>query len=127
MKIQELMTREALVVSAGTTIDRMMKLFAKHEITGAPVIDSNGEMVGLVSMTDLYRQKDASRVSDIMTKLLICAEEADDIEVAADLMVNHGIHRVVVTNQGKVTGVLTSGDLIREFRNRLRATNHSGS
>ena len=121
MKISELMTREALVVTKDIPVDRMIQLFAKHEITGAPVIDAQGEMVGVVSLTDVYRKSEVSTVADIMTHLLICAEESDDIEVAADLMVNHGIHRVVVTRDGKVTGVITAGDLIKEFRNRLKA------
>ena len=121
MKISELMTPEALVVTKDIPVKRMIQLFAKHEITGAPVIDAKGEMVGVVSLTDVYRTSEASTVADIMTQLLICAEESDDIDVAADLMVNHGIHRVVVTRDGKVTGVITAGDLIKEFRDRLKA------
>lgn len=115
------MTLEALVVTKDIPVKRMIQLFAKHEITGAPVIDAKGEMVGVVSLTDVYRTSEASTVADIMTQLLICAEESDDIDVAADLMVNHGIHRVVVTRDGKVTGVITAGDLIKEFRDRLKA------
>ena len=148
MKISELMTKEAMVIRDSVPIQKMAKLFRKHEITGAPVIDDDGELVGVVSMTDLARRRteqlaeaegsdyylnpswgtvhlpetDPSEelVRDIMTCLIICAEEDDDIERAADLMVNHGIHRVVVTKNDKVTGVITSSDLVREFRDRLR-------
>jgi len=148
MKISELMTKEALVIKASVPVDRMTKLFAKHEITGAPVIDESGDLIGVVSMSDMARKTEGERqdkheyylnpswgaipthsheeaqsktVGDIMTNLIIYAEEDDDIEVAADLMVNHGIHRVVVTKNNKVVGVISSSDLVREFRDRIRA------
>jgi CBS domain-containing protein len=147
MKISELMTKEALVIKDSVPTDRMAKLFAKHEISGAPVINDQGDLVGVVSVADLSRGKkgssagksdyylnpswgtvtveketsDTVTVKDIMTNLIICAEEDDDIEVAADHMVNHGIHRVIVTRENKVVGVITSSDLVREFRNRMKA------
>lgn len=147
MKISELMTKEALVIKQDVPTERMAKLFLKHQITGAPVIDKDGELVGVVSMSDLGRRRledmqnktdyylnpswgtvavtedehEERLVKDIMTNLIICAEEDDDIEHAADLMVNHGIHRVVVTKNDKVTGVITSSDLVREFRDRMRS------
>lgn len=145
MKISQIMTREALVIQENTTVERMVELFAKHQISGAPVIDEDGELVGVVSLSDLSRNKskinsseyykaptwtqanqsvdgqEQKLVGDIMTQLIICAEEDEPIEVAADLIVNHGIHRVIVTRQEKVVGVVSSGDLVKEFRNRLRS------
>lgn len=146
MKISEIMTKKVLVIRQETKVERMLELFSKHELTGAPVIDAEGNMMGVVSLTDLrHRTKpDEKRqssgfyvnqswgvvdlepeekdelVEDIMTNLIICAEEDDHIERAADLMTCHAIHRVVVTKQGVVTGIITSGDLVKEFRRRLR-------
>lgn len=145
MNISELMSKEALVIQDSIPVHRMAQLFAKHEITGAPVINEHGKLVGVVSMSDLWRKRGGSdgkhdyylnpswgsvdlpdgheetKVSDIMTNLIICADEDDDIERAADLMVIHGIHRVVVTKDEKVVGVITSTDLVREFRDRMKA------
>jgi CBS domain-containing protein len=145
MKIEELMSKEVMVVQEDTPVKRMLKLFAKHDITGAPVINESGELKGVVSLSDLFRTgaaKDShefylnpswssvpheehaestAKVADIMTHLVIFVEADDDIERACDLMTNHGIHRIVVTHDGKVVGMISSGDLVREFRDRLKA------
>ena len=145
MKVEDLMSSEVLVVREDTPVDRMIQLFRKHEITGAPVIDESQKLRGVVSLSDLFRAEGAhdshefylnpswsmiphhddskysSTVKDIMTKLVIHVEADDDIERACDLMVDLGIHRLVVTRQGKVVGNISSGDLVREFRDRLKA------
>lgn len=153
MKIREIMTKVALVVQEATPLERMIHLFSKHEITGAPVINKDGELIGVVSFSDLSRQgrkKDphnhdfylnaswgtvpseeaplpSETVADIMTHLVISAEADEDIDRAADLLVNHGIHRVVVTKDGHVVGMVSSNDLVREFRDRLKAERESAS
>lgn len=146
MKVEQLMSKEVLVVREDTTVERMLQLFKKHDITGAPVINEHRELKGVVSLSDTYRARkkhdeshefylnpswstvpheevseDGSTVGDIMTHLVIFVEADDDIERACDLMVMHGIHRIVVTSEGKVVGVISSADLVREFRDRLRA------
>ena len=145
MKIEELASAEVMVVREDTSVERMLQLFAKHNITGAPVIDGNGELKGVVSLSDLFRTDEAqeshefylnpswstvphhevsaslAKVADIMTRLVIIIEADESVERACDLMTNHGIHRLVVTRQGKVIGMVSSGDLVREFRDRLRA------
>ena len=145
MKVEDLMSKEVLVVREDTPVDRMIKLFRKHEITGAPVIDASQHLKGVVSLSDLFRAEKShdshefylnpswsmvphhhdseysSTVKDIMTKLVIQVDADDDIERACDLMVDLGIHRLVVTRAGKVAGNISSGDLVREFRNRLKA------
>ena len=146
MKVENLMSKEVMVVRENTPVDRMIKLFRKHEITGAPVIDESQKLKGVVSLSDLFRAEQShdshefylnpswsmvphedveseysSTVKDIMTKLVIHVEADDDIEKACDLMVDLGIHRLVVTRGEKVVGIISSGDLVREFRDRLKA------
>lgn len=145
MTISEVMTKEVLAIQESTPVQTMLRLFARTEISGAPVIDHDGNLIGVVSLSDLARKRsrifdsdksfyldipiepeeadkkeDTSlKVSDIMTHLIISAKASDPILRAADLMVNHDIHRVVVTDQDKVVGLITSGELIRVFRDRL--------
>lgn len=145
MKIEELMTKEVKVVGMDTSVEQMMKLFSKHGITGAPVIDEDKKLKGVVSLSDLFRTEKVgeshefylnpswsfvpheqaaqttAKVSDIMTKLVISVEADEDIERACDLMTDLGIHRLVVTRQGHVVGMISSADLVAEFRSRLRA------
>lgn len=149
MTISKHMSKEVFVVSSESTIEEMTKLFEQHRISGAPVVDREQCLVGVVSLSDLSRQHTAKQanevayyanpswgqihfpvsaeeeksetVKDIMTNLVISADAEDDLERAADLMVEHSIHRVIVTSAGKVVGVLSSFDLVKEFRRQMKA------
>lgn len=145
MNISELMTPDPITVQETDKIEDVVKLLNKHHIGGAPVVDKAGTLTGVVSLTDVSKQGNSKEtdyylnpswgtlhlgkeffdkiyISEIMTHLAICAKETDDIERAADLMVCHGIHRVIVTKDDQVTGVITSSDLVREFRDRMFAS-----
>lgn len=147
MKIADLMSQDVVTVRPETPVSEMKDLFHKHTISGAPVADAHGNLLGVVSLSDLSREKpveepkevafyanpswgtirfptaggDTQTVADIMTNLVISADQDEDLERAADLMVNHGIHRVIVTSAGKVVGVVSSFDLVKEFRNQMKA------
>ncbi len=145
MKVRELMTTKVGVVSEDTSVAELAKVLAKHQITGAPVVDEQKKLVGVVSLSDVARsapadgphkvcyyanpswsgvdipESDQRRVGDIMTHIVIHVDAEDELERAAELMVNHGIHRVIVTHQKKIVGVITSMDMVKEFLERMRA------
>lgn len=145
--VSDIMSRKLVTVTPATSVDELMKLFAEKDITGAPVVDAQHKLVGVVSFSDMARPEmqrephqveyyvnpswrsvevtevdDRQRtVEDIYTRLVISCDAGDSLERAADLMLDHGIHRLIVTAEGKVVGVVTSTDMIREFRAQLRA------
>ena len=49
----DVMSREVLAVSPGMTVEDLAAFFAEHQITGAPVLDRNGRLAGVVSQTDI--------------------------------------------------------------------------
>ena len=49
----DVMSRDILAVSPGMTIEDLAAFFAEHQITGAPVLDRNGRLAGVVSQTDI--------------------------------------------------------------------------
>jgi CBS domain-containing protein len=113
-------------------------------IAGAPVLDSRDYLVGVVSLTDVaacvaggignghsdyygrtteamsdsHAQSisDTVTVGDIMSPRIHQVHNDSTVVEALDLMIEESIHRVVVTHRGHVIGILTSGDLMREFR-----------
>lgn len=147
MIIANLMSKNVVTVRPETPIQKLKELFHEHTISGAPVVDSRGSLMGVVSLSDLSREKpaeaaaeisfyanpswgtihfptaggDAQTVADIMTNLVIAADQDEHIERAADLMVEHHVHRVIVTSAGKVVGVVSSFDLVKEFLNQMKA------
>ncbi|MGD0845462.1 MAG: CBS domain-containing protein [Geobacteraceae bacterium] len=52
----DVMTRDVITVKKKTTIRELAELFNRHRISSAPVVDDNGEMIGIVTETDLIEQ-----------------------------------------------------------------------
>lgn len=107
-----------------------------------PVVDSSGRPVGVVSQTDLVRRErelpeaeastlhgsderwldkhgyvvetpDYTKVKDIMTPAVVCADEDASVSDLARAMLSHHIHRIVILRAGRVKGIVTSMDLLR--------------
>ena len=96
------------------TVEHVRGLLERNRIGAIPVVDSEGEAVGIVSATDLAADlKPASPISQIMTEKVYTVTQYDDVSIAARVMRNHKIHRVVVTHEKKVVGVLSSFDLLK--------------
>lgn len=95
LKAKDVMTVEPLCVSPSTTIRELARVFEENEISGAPVVDQEGGVVGIVSKTDLIRrcsegtddippaylfeilseQGDAEETSEVMPEPLVCVED----------------------------------------------------
>lgn len=56
LRASDIMTAEPVCIDLGSTIRQVARLFDEHEISGAPVVDSSGRLVGVVSRTDLVRR-----------------------------------------------------------------------
>jgi CBS domain-containing protein len=142
--VRDLMTSDVVVVDTEAEIHELEKLFLEKRIHGAPVVDASGKLVGVVSQTDLLnwhfnngvdgtgfyaapempddeavrrlRVSDISsaKVSEVMTPLVHAIREDSPASDAADRMVRHRIHRLVVVDADlKVKGVLSAMDLLR--------------
>jgi len=60
MKIKEVMSKDVITVSTGDPVEKCAKLLQEHDISGLPVLDDDGKVVGMVTEGDLIRR--ASRV-----------------------------------------------------------------
>ena len=54
--VSEIMTKEPITVSPETSLEEAIKILAEQKISGLPVIDEQGELVGIISETDLTWQ-----------------------------------------------------------------------
>ncbi|MBN2288663.1 MAG: CBS domain-containing protein [Candidatus Glassbacteria bacterium] len=128
MKVKEIMTREVVTVHKDLSIRRLIKLLDKNKITGAPVIDEQGKLIGIVSSKDVIRaidhlirvhvsideQKDHKGmynwVEGVMNTNVITADEEDDVRQVFGTMVQRKIHRIPVVREGKPVGIISSQD-----------------
>ena len=55
LKIKGIMTRRSIVISQEATIDEAAQVMLKHKISGLPVVDLHGELVGIITESDIFR------------------------------------------------------------------------
>jgi len=55
IKVKNIMTKEVITVPPDFTVEETALVLQKHKISGAPVVDSNGKLVGTITQTDLFR------------------------------------------------------------------------
>lgn len=90
------------------------KLMAKHRVSALPVVNTDGEPVGMVTATDLLQEHpDGAPVKGIMSEPVYTVPRYDGPHVAARIMRNHHIHHVVVTEGNKAVGIVSAYDLLR--------------
>ncbi len=124
MLVGDLMALEPIVVQANATLDEAAQLLDGHHISGLPVVDKAGSLVGVLSQTDLLRARSTEylwtnwpglAVRHLMTSPAVTVTRSTPIPIAARKMERHHIHRLVVVADDDETlpiGVLSVTDLI---------------
>ena len=114
VKVHELMTESVVTTQPHKSIEHVRQLIERNKVSAIPVVDSEGQPVGIVSATDLVPELNGnSPVSTIMTEKVYTVPKYDEVSIAARIMRNHNIHRVVVTHEQQVVGVLSAFDLLK--------------
>ncbi|RKY75890.1 hypothetical protein DRQ07_11170 [candidate division KSB1 bacterium] len=153
LRAKGIMNKNIISVSKDWTIEKLSQFLDENSITGAPVVDSAGIPVGVVSVTDIARDHSIKRqilpesqphdfysssedlpgyqevlstlrieperkilVKDIMTPMIFDVDEDTPVQKIADTMIRGRIHRVFVTKQGKLTGIITALDMLKIIR-----------
>ena len=107
------MTRSVITAQPHQSVEHVRSMLEKNSISAVPVVDSDGHPIGIVSSTDLVRElKPGSPISQVMTEKVYTVPQYDDTSIAARVMRNHKIHRVVVTHEKQVVGMLSAFDLL---------------
>lgn len=117
MKARELMTPNVVSVEQDSTIEDTARLLARHHISGLPVVNSIGALVGLVTEHDLIA-KQGRTVGDIMSRSVISVSPDTEIEQVAHLLTDQRIRRVPVIDGEKLVGILSRSDFIRQIAMR---------
>ena len=113
-KVHDLMTESVVTTEPHASIERVSGILQRNKVGAIPVVGPEGEPVGIVSATDLVPGlKPNSPVSTIMTEKVYTVPRYDDVSTAARIMRNHKIHRLVVTHEQKVVGVISAYDLLK--------------
>jgi len=116
--VADVMTRGVVTCALESTIEDVAKLMVEKDIRSLVVENKIGNPVGMVTSGDIVksvakRLKPSTKVSDIVSKELISIDSQADIVEAAELMNAKGIERLAVTEEGRVTGIVTTKDVLK--------------
>ncbi|MFN2466351.1 MAG: HPP family protein [Candidatus Dormibacteria bacterium] len=118
-RVGEIMTRNVLTATAETAVVDVVRLMAKNRITGLPVVDPDGRLIGVVSESDIIG-KAGDTVADIMTNGSWTVNEETTLGDAAEVMLRRRIRRLpVVSDDNELIGLLSRSDLISFFANHV--------
>jgi CBS domain-containing protein len=141
MLVDELMTSEVITVQPDTSLKDVARLLSAHGIGGAPVVASDGRVVGVISESDFlikergrdhahrsplhwllgdrrreFERVEATTAGEAMTAPAITiAGRVATVRDAAIVMAEHRINRLPVTRAGKLVGIITRGDVLRLY------------
>ena len=115
MKVGEIMTPNVISVSEDATSREVAQVLDRHRISGLPVCDDAGHMVGLISEFDLIAKPDAHTAGEAMTRDVISVMEDTSVDEVRYLLVHRRIKRVPVLRGQKLVGIVSRADLVREI------------
>ena len=141
MRARDVMTRAVATTTPETTVEKVSQMLINLRISGVPVLDRNGQLVGIVTEGDLLRRVEtgterqrsrwselfsansrlaeeyikshARRVEDIMTREVVSVAELASLGEIAELMETKRIKRVPVVHNGKIVGIVSRADLLQ--------------
>jgi CBS domain-containing protein len=139
MKIEDLMTRKVVTVQPGATLKDAARLLVEHRISGLPVVDNEDHVLGVVTEADVLSKEadellpsplawlvgfdvevdrsklEARLVGEAMTTPALTIEAYRPVSLAARRMIERGVNRLPVVEDGKLVGIVTRADLVRAF------------
>ncbi len=125
-RADELIIREVVTASPGQTVREVDRMMENEGVSGAPVVDDDGVVLGIISGTDIrpyLEVSDRDSVRDAMTEKVITASEEVSAREALELMYEHKIERVpIVDDGGHLTGLVTMQGILqrREYDDAAR-------
>jgi len=111
MKAREIMTAKVITVAEDTPVSQIAAVLRENRISGVPVIDASGGVVGLVSEHDLLARS-GKVARDVMTSSVISVTEDTDVDDVRHLLVERRIRRVPVLSGSRLAGIVSRSDVI---------------
>ena len=140
MNVADVMSRAVVTVMPGHSVRHAAQIMLDHKVSGVPVVDGEGQLVGILTEGDLLRRVEYGltgsrphwiksvasegaardfvkshswRVADVMSKPVVTVTEATTLADVAVLFGTRGIKRAPVVRSGVLVGVVSRTDLLR--------------
>ncbi len=108
------MTRLVIVGNEDRSVGEARELMDSEGIHALPIVSEEGNAIGIVTGTDVLGDVPAEMpVSEVMSDRVYCIAPDERISRAAAMMREHKVHHLVVTDERRVIGILSSFDLLQ--------------
>lgn len=114
MMARDSMTCSLHTISPQASVQEVAQFLDRYQISSAPVLSREGQLIGLVTQADILGKVDREglHVADIMSREIEAVEEETGVDEIARLLFEHHIKRVPVLHEGKLVGLVSRTDLI---------------
>ena len=125
-RIAAIMTRDVVTATPGMDLLQAMHLLAFHGISGLPVVDADGHLVGMLSQRDClkgalhaaYHAGPPGRVDEVMHAPVESLPADLDILTAIERFLANRYRRFPVLEEGRIVGIVSRGDVVRALAAR---------
>ncbi|HDQ70561.1 MAG TPA: CBS domain-containing protein, partial [Chloroflexi bacterium] len=137
MLVKDRMTKRPITVDVDTVVNRALELMHSEKVRRLPVLDKQGNLVGIISESDLLEVSPSPatslsiyeipyllsklKVQDVMTKEVLTVTEDTPLEEAARIMADNKIGGMPVIRDAKLVGIITETDMFKIFLEFLGA------
>jgi CBS domain-containing protein len=118
---QSIMKSKVITVTPQTPIFDALQLLSRYKISGMPVINSENEVVGLLSEKDVLRlliDKNSDHLKTVesyMSRDVISFHENDDVVEICKFFIRANVRRVPIINAGKLVGIVSRRDILESI------------
>lgn len=144
LKVREIMQVNVITVKPETTVGELADILSQNNISGVPVVDGQGGVLGMVSEADIilqdadlhfpyyiqfldsviylqsvhkfeerFRKAIGSKVSEVMSEEVVSVSPDATVREVATLMADRNVNRLPVTQNERLVGIVTRGDIVR--------------
>ncbi len=133
MRVTDAMKSDVFSLTPGASVDEAYRVILDKGLTGIPVLGQSGQVLGIVTMSDLLgvpaEKKISTPVENVMTKNVVVADSSENLLEAMNKIVTNGVGQlpVVEKNSGRLVGMITMTDAIRAYDRVVKWTSDPGS
>jgi CBS domain-containing protein len=119
--VDDYMARDLISFRPEDDIHYAIRILVDNRISGAPVVDANGKLVGVLSKKDClqviystsYHQDWGGRVQDYLSADVHTIESGTDVIAAAELFIKSSFRRFPIMSSGRLVGQISRHDILR--------------
>ena len=117
MKVEDAMSEDLIVGYVPGTIKDALKILAKHNVSGMPILKKETKVVvGVLTRSDIFRNPEEDQIALIMSDNFHYVEKDQNIKDAAKLLYNHRIHGLpVINNRKHLVGIISPTDILKSI------------